>query len=280
MSAFFKSFRQGSGFLWKWRNSPTLLRSQSTATTTTTTSSNGGSSVGFREAFKGGKRAEYEENFMDYHWPYAIFVGAWGAFWVYAWSTDLDMEVFASADRVHPPHYEWEYKESVLTSYDHAALRRGFQVYREVCAACHSLKRISYRHLIGVTHSEAELKEMAAEHEYQDGPNDEGEMFMRPGKVTDYIVGPYANEQQARLANNGAVPPDLTNMVKGREGHEDYVFSLLTGYSEPPAGIKATGALNYNKYMPGTMIAMARNLYDGLVEYEDGNILDVCRMSI
>lgn len=95
-------------------------------------------------------------------------------------------------------------------------------------------------------------------------------MFMRPGKIIDRLPRPYKNEEQARAANGGAVPPPLTLMTKARPGGADYVFSLITGYSDPPAGIEMKGNLNYNKYFPGTAIAMAQNLFDGVVEYDDG----------
>lgn len=185
----------------------------------------------------------------------------------------------ASLEGCHPPHQPWYHHSSHLHGYDHQSIRRGYQVYKEVCAACHGLKRIAFRHMVGAVHTEAEAKAEAAEREYEDGPNDDGEMFQRPGKLTDYLVGPYPNDQAGRLANNGALPPDLSNIVKGREGYEDYIFALLTGYSEPPAGIVIKGALHFNKYFPGGAIAMARNLYDELVEYEDGTPATTSQMA-
>jgi cytochrome c1 len=98
------------------------------------------------------------------------------------------------------------------------SIRRGYQVYKEVCAACHSLDRIAWRNLIGVSHTEAEVKAMAEEFEYTDGPNDVGDMFQRPGKPSDYMPQPYANEEQARAGNAGAYPPDLSLMIKARHG--------------------------------------------------------------
>lgn len=149
-------------------------------------------------------------------------------------------------------------------------LRRGFQVYREVCAACHSLSRIPYRSLVGTIMIADEAKALAEEHEYDTEPNDEGEIEKRPGKLSDYIPAPYKNDEAARAANNGALPPDLSLIVKARHGGCDYVFSLLTGYPEdPPPGAQVQSGLNFNPYFPGTGIGMARVLYDGLVEYED-----------
>lgn len=129
---------------------------------------------------------------------------------------------------------------------------------------------IHWRDLVGVTHTEAEAKEMAAEHEYEDGPNDKGEMFMRPGKLLDPLPSPYPNEEAARAVNGGAYPPDLSCIIRARHVGEDYVFSLLLGYYDAPEGIKIRDGLYYNPYFPGGAIAMARSLYDGVVEYEDG----------
>jgi ubiquinol-cytochrome c reductase cytochrome c1 subunit len=98
------------------------------------------------------------------------------------------------------------------------SIRRGYQVYREVCAACHSLDRIAWRNLVGVSHTADEVKAMAEEVEYEDGPNDAGEMFQRPGKLSDYMPPPYPNEEAARAGNAGALPPDLSLIVKARHG--------------------------------------------------------------
>lgn len=149
-------------------------------------------------------------------------------------------------------------------------LRRGFQVYQEVCASCHSLSRIPYRSLVGSVLTVDEAKTQAEENEYDSEPNDEGEIEKRPGKLSDYLPAPYKNDEAARAANNGALPPDLSLIVKARHGGCNYIFSLLTGYPEdPPAGAVVGAGLNFNPYFPGTGIAMARVLYDGLVEYED-----------
>lgn len=116
-----------------------------------------------------------------------------------------------------------------------------------------------------------EAKALAEENEYDTEPNDEGEIEQRPGKLSDYLVPPYKNDEAARAANQGALPPDLSLIVKARHGGVNYIFSLLTGYpEEPPAGAVVQAGLNFNPYFPGTGIAMARVLYDGLVEYEDG----------
>ncbi|PKI70008.1 hypothetical protein CRG98_009611 [Punica granatum] len=129
---------------------------------------------------------------------------------------------------------------------------------------------ISYRDLVGVAYTEEEVKAMAAEIEVVDGPNDEGEMFTRPGKLSDRFPQPYSNEQAARFANGGAYPPDLSLITKARHNGQNYVFALLTGYRDPPAGVTIREGLHYNPYFPGGAIAMPKMLNDGAVEYEDG----------
>eukprot|EP00210_Caulerpa_lentillifera_P006348 g6064.t1 len=135
-----------------------------------------------------------------------------------------------------PGDYPWSHN-GWFSSYDHAAIRRGHLVYTQVCAACHSLNLIHFRDLVGVAYTEEEAKELASELEVEDGPNDEGEMFTRPGRLSDKFPSPYANEEAARFANGGAYPPDLSLMTKARHNGTNYVFSLLLGYREPPAGI-------------------------------------------
>jgi ubiquinol-cytochrome c reductase cytochrome c1 subunit len=138
---------------------------------------------------------------------------------------------------------------------------------------------LSYRHLVGVSHTEAEAKAEAAEIEVTDGPDDTGTMFTRAGKLTDRMPSPYLNEEAARDANSGALPPDMTLITKARHDGQNYVFSLVTGYSDPPEGVVIKGNLHYNKYFPGGAIAMARNLYDGVVEYEDGTPATTSQMA-
>ncbi|KAK4500215.1 hypothetical protein PRZ48_008401 [Zasmidium cellare] len=180
---------------------------------------------------------------------------------------------------LHATQYPWEHEKYVKT-FDHAALRRGFQVYREVCASCHSLSRIPYRTLVGNIMTVDEAKALAEENEYDTEPNDEGEIEKRPGKLSDYIPSPYKNDEAGRAANNGALPPDLSLITKARHGGCNYIFSLLTGYpEEPPAGAVVQSGLNFNPYFPGTGIAMARVLYDGLVEYEDGTPATTSQMA-
>lgn len=182
----------------------------------------------------------------------------------------IEGNAFSTADHgLHVPEYPWSHNNPFKT-FDHAAIRRGYQVYKEVCSACHSMNLIHFRDLVNVSHTENEAKELAAEYEYRDGPDDTGEYFNRPGKLSDHFPAPYANEEAARAANGGAYPPDLSCIVRGRHGYEDYIFSLLLGYCEPPAGITVREGLNYNPYFPGGAIAMGRTIFDESVDYEDG----------
>lgn len=177
--------------------------------------------------------------------------------------------VLADDNVLHPPAQPWSFN-GMMSSYDAASIRRGHQVYTQVCASCHGLKRIAYRNLVNVCYTEEEVKTMCEDMDVMDGPNDEGEMFERPGKLTDYFPSPYPNEEAARYANNGAYPPDLSLIMKARHNGPDYVFALLTGYKDPPAGIPARDTQYYNPYFPGGWIGMPMPLNDGAVEYEDG----------
>lgn len=180
---------------------------------------------------------------------------------------------------LHPPAYPWP-QNGMLSTFDHGSLRRGYLVYKEVCAACHSLDRVAWRNLVGVTHTADEAKAFAEELEYDDEPDDEGNPRKRPGKLADYIPAPYPNEQAARAANQGALPPDLSLIAKARHGGADYIFALLTGYpDEPPAGVQLAPGMNYNPYFPGGGIGMARTLFDGIVEYEDGTPATTSQMA-
>jgi ubiquinol-cytochrome c reductase cytochrome c1 subunit len=172
-------------------------------------------------------------------------------------------------DHIPSPEHSWSH-HGALASYDYASVRRGFQVYRQVCASCHSVDKVAFRSLVGITHSEEQMKKIAESYEIEDGPNDQGEMFERPGKLSDTIPGPYKNEEAGRASNGGAYPPDLSLIVKARHGGPDYLVALLTGYVEAPAGKVMLSGLYYNPYFPGGAIAMPKQLVDGQVEYEDG----------
>ncbi|CAH1982051.1 unnamed protein product [Acanthoscelides obtectus] len=181
----------------------------------------------------------------------------------------LDRSVRASDLELHPPKHVWSHS-GMFSSLDHASVRRGYEVYKQVCAACHSMRFIAYRNLVGVTHTEEEAKAEAEEQMVLDGPNEQGEMFKRPGKLSDYFPSPYPNEEAARAANNGAYPPDLSYIVSARHGGEDYIFALLTGYCDAPAGVVLREGQYFNPYFPGGAISMAQALYNEAMEYTDG----------
>lgn len=186
---------------------------------------------------------------------------------------------FAVAGETHTlKKMNWPF-EGILGSVDRQAAQRGFQVYKEVCAACHGLYNVSYRNLKNLGFSEAEIKEIAKNYQITDGPNEQGESFERPRLPSDKFAKPYPNEQAARAANNGAYPPDLSLIVKARHDGANYLYSLLTGYSEPPAGVKMMPGLYYNKYFPGHQIAMPPPLSDGQVTYMDGTTASVEQMA-
>ncbi len=168
-----------------------------------------------------------------------------------------------------------------LGVFDRSALRRGYQVYREVCASCHAMKYIHFRNLAesgGLAYSPAQVAVIAAEFEVEDGPDREGDMFKRPARPSDAFPSPFANDQLARAANGGALPPDLSLIAKARFGGADYIYSLLQGYSAPPIGVKPLAGQYYNVYMGG-LIAMAPPLTEEQVEYEDGTKASVAQMS-
>ncbi|HEX7775475.1 MAG TPA: cytochrome c1 [Parvibaculum sp.] len=159
-------------------------------------------------------------------------------------------------------------------TYDRSQLRRGYKVYKEVCSTCHSMNLVHFRDLDekgGPEFSEAEVKALAAGYQVQDGPNDQGDMFQRPGKPSDPFPAPYPNEEAARAALGGALPPDMSLLVKAREGGASYIYSILTGYEAAPAGAEPVPAgLHYNAAFPGNHIAMPQPLNDGQVDFDDG----------
>ena len=176
---------------------------------------------------------------------------------------------------------DWSFK-GLFGKFDRGSLQRGYQVYTEVCASCHSMKYLSYRNLGekgGPEFSEAEVKAIAASFEVIDGPNADGEMFERSGKPSDKFVMPYDNVKAAQAANGGAYPPDMSVLVKARGGGVDYIYSLLQGYEETPSGMTLDEGVHYNKYMYGNKIKMAAPLSDGIVEYGDGTEATVEQMS-
>ena len=175
-----------------------------------------------------------------------------------------------AAEGVTPPAEEWSF-DGLFGTFDRAQLQRGYQVYKEVCHSCHGLKFIAFRNLQALGFTPDQVAAIAAEFEVQDGPNDEGDMFMRAAKAADHIPSPFANDQAARVANNGALPPDLSLIVEARKGGADYIYGVLTGYREqPPEGVQLQEGMYYNEYFPGHQIAMPPPLSDDRVTYADG----------
>ena len=191
----------------------------------------------------------------------------------------------------HPKEMKWTFAGPFGT-YDKAQLQRGLKVYKEVCSACHSMKLVAFRSLSELGYSEAQVKAFAAEYEVKDGPNAEGEMFTRKAIPADHFPAPFANEQAAAAANNGAAPPDFSLIAKARavergfpqflidifwgqyqEGGPDYIHALLTGFGEtPPEGMKIPEGTHYNPYfIAAKSLAMAQPLQDGQVTYDDGS---------
>jgi len=169
--------------------------------------------------------------------------------------------------------------DGLFGTFDRGQLQRGFQVYKEVCAACHAMRQLSYRNLLEIGLTEAQVRNIAAQFQVVDGPNDLGEMFERPARLSDRFRRPFPNEQAARSANNGAYPPDLSVMVKARHNGADYLHALLTGYEDPPAGFQLMDGMNYNRYFPGYQIAMPNVLNPGQLEFADGTEASVANMA-
>ena len=186
-----------------------------------------------------------------------------------------------SAEKVEYLKTDWSFK-GLFGKFDRASLQRGYQVYTEVCAACHSMKYLSYRNLSekgGPEFSVAQAKAIAASFEVTDGPNADGEMFTRPGKLSDKFLMPYENDKAAQAANGGAYPPDMSVLAKARSGGADYIYSLLLGYEEAPSGMSLDDGVYYNKYMYGNQIKMSSPLSEDLIEYGDGTEASIEQMS-
>jgi len=196
-------------------------------------------------------------------------------------SEDVEARVAEVIDQVvadlrkpeEPPYRDWSF-EGPFGTFDRAALQRGYQVYREICSSCHSMKYLAFRNLSdegGPEFSPEAVKALAAEFTVVDGPDEFGDMYDRPGKPFDHFPAPYENDNQGRAANGGALPPDLSLIVKAREHGPDYIYALLTGYGhDVPPLFKAQEGLNYNPYFPGRQLAMPQQLFDGVIEYTDG----------
>ncbi|MGV8938899.1 MAG: cytochrome c1 [Allorhizobium sp.] len=188
----------------------------------------------------------------------------------------------------HPKNLDWSF-HGPFGTYDKAQLQRGLKVYTEVCSACHSMKLVAFRTLSDLGYTDEQVKAFAGNYEVQDGPNADGDMFTRKAVASDYFPSPFANENAAAAANNGAAPPDMSLLAKARgiergfptfifdmftqyqEGGPDYIYSLLTGYQEPPEGVTVAEGTYYNPYFAGAAaLAMAPPLSDEQVTFDDG----------
>lgn len=191
----------------------------------------------------------------------------------------LSEVVYASSIAEEPRQINWHF-DGMTGKFDYESIQRGFKVYKEVCSACHSIRLIAFRHLEQIGFSEDQVKSLAAEYDIQDGPNDNGDMFKRPGRSSDQIPGPFANDKAARASNNGALPPDLSLIIKAREGGANYVYSLLTGFQDPPTDFKLGENMHYNLYFPGKQIAMQPPLVsEGQVTFDDGTKATIDQMA-
>ncbi|XP_025418145.1 cytochrome c1, heme protein, mitochondrial-like [Sipha flava] len=208
--------------------------------------------------------SRWSKNHKFFLTSFGVLAGG-GSSLIYA----LEQSIKASNDAALVPKQKWNHN-GWFDTLDHASVRRGWEVYKNVCAACHSVEYLAYRELVGVCLTENEAKAEAAEQMIEDGPDETGAMFKRPGKLSDLIPKPYPNEEAARYANNGAYPPDLTYITQARIDGENYIFSLLTGYMDPPEGVVIAENQHFNPYFPGGAIGMAQALYDEIIEYEDG----------
>lgn len=176
----------------------------------------------------------------------------------------------AGGETVHPPKQSWSF-EGPFGTFDRESMQRGLKVYRDVCAACHSLKRVAFRNLTDLGYSEDQVKALAAEYTVTDGPDEEGEMFERAALPSDHFPSPYPNDNAAKAAN-GALPPDLSLITKARHDGPNYLYGILTGYEEAPADIELLDGQYYNEYMAGHVIAMPPPLTDGMIAYEDESL--------
>jgi cytochrome c1 len=202
----------------------------------------------------------------------------------------LSAPALAAGEAEMPTKQKWSFSGPV-GKFDRGQLQRGFKVYREVCQACHSLSLLSFRNLAeagGPGFTMPQAAAIAAEYQVKDGPNDAGEMFDRAGRLADRFPKPFPNDNAARAANGGALPPDLSIIAKARtyerggfwflldlvtqyqEQGPDYITSLLTGYVDAPSGFTLPEGTHYNKYFPGHAIGMPNPLSDDQVTYDDG----------
>lgn len=174
---------------------------------------------------------------------------------------------------------EWSH-DGVFGTFDRAAAQRGLQVYQNVCQTCHGMELVAFRNLADLGYNPDEVEAIAAQYQVTQPPDDQGEVAEGPAKASDYFPSPYPNDQAAAAANGGKAPPDLSLISKAREGGENYLYSLLTGYPEtPPEGVEVPEGGYYNTYYPGNIIAMPAPLAPDVVTYEDGTTASVEQMA-
>jgi ubiquinol-cytochrome c reductase cytochrome c1 subunit len=172
-------------------------------------------------------------------------------------------------EHVELPRIAWSFS-GPFDRFDREALRRGYEVFSQSCQFCHGLTYVAYHNLAALEYTEQEIIDIAAKREVIDGPNDKGEMFKRAARISDRMPLPFMNAQAARMANNGALPPDLSLIVKARAGGADYIFGVLTGYADAPGDVTVQPGLYYNQFFPGHQIAMPPPLRKDGVTYSDG----------
>lgn len=181
----------------------------------------------------------------------------------------------AASEAKAPKDVSWSF-EGMTGMYDIASMQRGFQIYKEVCSACHGVKYIAFRNLAEIGFSSEEVDAIAAGYIVEGDVDEFGDATERPAKPFDYIPSPYANDNAARASNNGALPPDLSLMIKARPNGADYVYSLLTGYED---GHEVAAGMSYNPYFAGGAIAMGQPLFADQVLYADGTDASLEQMS-
>jgi ubiquinol-cytochrome c reductase cytochrome c1 subunit len=174
-----------------------------------------------------------------------------------------------TAEPAEPQSQKWSF-DGVFGTFDRASAQRGFLVYQQVCSSCHSMKLMYYRNLAGIGLTDQMIKDVAASVQVPGGLNDEGQPFERPGLPSDHFKSPFPNDLAARAANGGALPPDQSVLENARENGANYIYALLTGYSDPPPGMKMGTGMYYNKYFPGNQIGMPQPLTADRVTYTDG----------
>jgi len=209
----------------------------------------------------------------------------------FALAASLSVAVIETASAEDaPPRQKWSFS-GPFGIYNQAQLQRGFKIYKEVCSTCHSIKLLAFRNLAdpgGPGFTEEQAKAIAESYQVTAGPNDQGQMFQRPGTLADHFPPPFPNDQAARAALGGKLPPDMSVLAKARgyewgfpkfvfdaftmyqEDGPDYIHAILTGYTDPPAGEPLPPGTQYNKYFAGGAIGMPKPLTDGQVEYTDG----------